>query len=971
MRSALLGSFGDEVRVGRYVLSRRLGQGAMGVVHEAYDPELSRRVAIKFVRSGRPGSDGQSDRRRIAREAQAIARLSHANVIEVFDVGLTDDAVYLVMELVVGSTLRQWLGTPRDAETIDAHLRAAGRGLAAAHAAGIVHRDFKPDNILVGDDGRVRVVDFGLSRPDSVDWTDSRDTPSEWRPASEESAPRWDLHLTATGANVGTPAYMAPEQAEIAGTARSDQFAFCVTAFEVLVGERPYQGRSPLALYEAKRSGPPPPPADIEPRLWAVLARGLAPDPEDRFASMDALLAALPPQRRPRGKASAAGWGAVAVSGIAVVGLAAIAGDGPCPSPAERRAGLWDDAVRAEVRDAISGTQVPYAASTWERVAAGLDAKVDAWAGAHDATCDARSESRAEADDATLRCLGSVRDDLAATIDALRASTEASVATAVAAVAQVHDADACLDRDALQRGGRPPVPREIAEPVAQARRQLSQAAALGRSGRWEAALRAADLAAERARGLGYGPLVAEAQDQRGRWLADAGRFEDAAAAFEAAHLEAHAAHDDALAAATAISAAWHYASALRDADAGQLWLDKAAAFVARGDASATVEIRYHRTLSALAETAGDYDQALAHSETALARAEEALRPDDVRLAQVVGDVGNDLNRMGRAAEALPVLSRAADLRVAALGSDHPSEIDSLSNLGVATQDAGDLEGAGVLLRRTLEVAERIQGPVHSDTAMALVNLAVLLKKTGAYDEAMVHYERALSLYTQLRGNEHPDVAMVRTNMANVLARLGRLDEASAHYRGALTIWEAALSPEHPKTALTMASYGSLLLRMGKVDEADTTLSRALELVELKLGAKHPLVADLSDALGTVAYRKERSGQAIGLHRRALAIRGGVASTHPGVAESLHGLGQALRLDGQPTEAAATLSQALERRVAAEAGGDSLGGTRFALAQATWDLDETAQACALAEQAERDYAQTDPAGKERVAAWRTR
>jgi serine/threonine protein kinase len=226
-------------QVGRYVLLDAVGSGGMGVVYAAYDPELDRKVAIKLLRFDRLGSEaGERDRLRLQREAQAIARLSHPNVVHVYDVGTFGDQVFVAMEFVAGRTLRQWAEEePRPWREVVDRFALAGRGLAAAHAAGLIHRDFKPDNVLLGDDGRVRVVDFGLARP------------AGQQPAPEgERTPSGGTlahPLTEWGVVVGTPAYMAPEQLRgEASDERSDQLSFCVSLYETLYGERPFPGGS-------------------------------------------------------------------------------------------------------------------------------------------------------------------------------------------------------------------------------------------------------------------------------------------------------------------------------------------------------------------------------------------------------------------------------------------------------------------------------------------------------------------------------------------------------------------------------------------------------------------------------------------------------------------------------------------------------------------------------------------------------
>jgi serine/threonine protein kinase len=258
----------------RYKIVRQLGQGAMGVVWEAEDTNLGRRVALKFVRP--EGANKQSLRRRLLREARALAQIRHVNVVQVFDAGEADDEVCLVLELVDGTNARAWReAAPRTLDETLAVWRQAAAGLAAVHRAGIVHRDIKPDNVLVAADGRVLVGDFGLATGDLGVTT-----------------------TTVSGAVIGTPLYMAPEQlAEAPATAKSDQFALCASIWEAVVGERPFRGATIAAIVLAM-SRPPVMPAmtgrsRAEVRTLEVLARGLDPNPARRYPDIDALLAAL------------------------------------------------------------------------------------------------------------------------------------------------------------------------------------------------------------------------------------------------------------------------------------------------------------------------------------------------------------------------------------------------------------------------------------------------------------------------------------------------------------------------------------------------------------------------------------------------------------------------------------------------------------------------------------------------------
>ena len=294
----VLGSASGDLpsKIDRYVIRRMLGAGGMGVVYVAHDPELDREVAIKMLRRG-------TDATRLRREAQALARLSHPNVVAVHDVGEHDGQVFVAMALVDGVNLRQWLRAPRENREILRVLLAAGRGIVAAHTAGLIHRDLKPDNIFVAASGDVLVGDFGLAR----DAADER----EGAPAPATGSG----DLTMTGTVLGTPAYMAPEQADGRATEKSDQFSFCVTAFEALYGTRPFSGRTVDEILANVRAGTiTRPKRSIDATVERALQRGLRADPQARFPSMSELLRALEPRSR------RAAW--IAAAGVLAVGAA-------------------------------------------------------------------------------------------------------------------------------------------------------------------------------------------------------------------------------------------------------------------------------------------------------------------------------------------------------------------------------------------------------------------------------------------------------------------------------------------------------------------------------------------------------------------------------------------------------------------------------------------------------------------------
>jgi len=409
--------------LGRFRIERKLGEGGMGVVHAAFDPELERRVALKVLRH----ASSDDARGRLLREARAMAKLTHPNVITVFDVGSADGQDFVAMELIDGETLGEWVrrARPRRRETIAAFI-AAGRGLAAAHAEGLVHRDFKPSNVLRSRAGRIVVTDFGLAR--------LADSPGE--PVSETAPVAGDATTrTLTGALVGTPAYMAPEQ-WTGGTATpaTDQFAFCVALWEALAGARPYAGTTLDELKAAVLAGPAAIDSDPIPRaLRAVLRRGLATDPARRWPSIDALLGAFEQiiGRRRRVIVTAAALAVVAGVAVLVVAARRPGGDA-CSPPALDPAIVWSKARATAVaaRDADAARLIAGDLATWSRV--------------RPRACTAAPQVRS----AQLACLDSVLERLDAVVGSAVRDPGPIDADSVAAV--LVDPAVC-DRDAPSR----------------------------------------------------------------------------------------------------------------------------------------------------------------------------------------------------------------------------------------------------------------------------------------------------------------------------------------------------------------------------------------------------------------------------------------------------------------------------------------------------------------------------------------
>jgi hypothetical protein len=423
--AALFGPSEPVAQVGRFQVQKLLGTGGMGVVFAATDPQLGRTVALKLLQ---PLVAGERARERLLREAQAMARLQHPNVVSVHEAGVYGEQVYLVMEYVEDGTLADWLRLrARGWQEVVGVLAQAGDGLAAAHAAGLVHRDFKPSNILMGA-GRARISDFGLARTSAMIEDIERTT--------EDDGMLLAAPLTRTGALLGTPAYMAPEQ--IRGepaTAASDQFAFGVVLYEALVGHRPFQGTSIAVLLEAIEAGRIVEPARKLPSgLMTVIRRALRPDPARRFPDMPALLTALRGVRdvrwRPWTRVAAAAGSASALlfgSCMAIFNMSRPPPVAPCGD----LSAVWDEGRRAQLVGALAD-------SAGAEVVAAID----------DYAMDLRHqlEARCEADKQGVQwtdtCLADRRSALA---DLVKVLAEAPVALHPAARAAVDMLPALAD----------------------------------------------------------------------------------------------------------------------------------------------------------------------------------------------------------------------------------------------------------------------------------------------------------------------------------------------------------------------------------------------------------------------------------------------------------------------------------------------------------------------------------------------
>jgi tetratricopeptide (TPR) repeat protein/predicted Ser/Thr protein kinase len=662
----------DPVRVGRYLIRGRVGVGGMGVVYAADDAALGRRVAIKLLHGA--GSEGQA-RGRILREAQALARLSHPNVVQIYEVGEVGRQVFVAMEFVEGLTLAQWqIQQPRRwRELLDVYVQA-GRGLAAAHAVGLVHRDFKPENVLVGADERVRVLDFGLAR------TDGEGAPAELRPTGDALL----QPITTTGAMLGTALYMSPEQWRASpADPRSDQFSFCVALHAALFGVHPFAGATVQELRTRVLAGVVvTPPGRVPGRLRRALLRGLRVDPAQRFPDMPALLAELERVRRGRPLAWL-GLGVLALGIGAALGGRWSAPEEPadvCDSSAAQARAVWGPARRAAVRRAFLATERADAGVLWSQVAEQLDGYVDEWARGHAAACheamagEGPRRPRADLSEGpylTMACLDRSLGELRGLTDAFIADADAVIGNAVKAAYKLRPLEECRARPVLALLTTPPADPATAVQVQALAGKLDEISALLKAGDTGRGVPLAREAAVQARALGHDHTTAEALVLLGSLESLAGEYAAAERSlFEAALLAERGDNRAALARArTELVFVIGYGQ--RRFDEALQWGELADNTMHQLGRGGALEVRLRSARGLVLRARGDLPAARGELLAALSLAESTLGPDNPGVATALGNLAAVQAAAGERAAAIAALTRALKIRERALGVDHP------------------------------------------------------------------------------------------------------------------------------------------------------------------------------------------------------------------------------------------------------------------------------------------------------------
>ncbi len=807
--------------VHRYVIHDRIGEGGMGVVYAAYDPELDRKIALKFLHSG--GAD-RMRRQRLLREAQAMARLSHPAVAAVHDVGTYRGQVFLAMEFVDGTTLTRWLeAQPRDWREVRRVFVEAGRGLAAAHGAGIVHRDFKPDNVLVDRDGHAKVTDFGLARGLGDSDSEPGDRAAVEDPAGSSGDRRaLDTPLTRTGALMGTPCYMSPEQhrGEPADD-KSDQYSFAVALHQALYGELPYRGDSHVELREAVLAGAlhePPAGAAVPGWLRKVVVRGLATARDRRYPSMDALLAELDP--RPRSHR----WLPLAVAATVAAGALGYAllvrhREPMCTGGEAKLKGIWDQERRTAVHQALAGGGRSYGEAVWLRVEADLDRYAGAWVADWREACAATNQRHEQSDhllDLRMRCLDRRLGELAATVAFLSGSVgPEGVDQAVQLVQALPPARDCDDLESLEL--ETPLPGDPATRavIEASEKRLAEGWVLLRTGEYQRALEVArgllpDLAT-----VDYPPVRARSLQLITRALKMLERYDQAAQWAQETLQAAAAAGNRSLHAWTLLELCdlRMYQGRLGEAEAYGAAAQAAVAQL-QGEWSGKLRIYLFEVQAAQAEARGDFGKQQQFLERAVAEGTTLLGADNEWVARL------------------------------------------LHNLSVVVARNGDAERALELDRRALDILERGFSPDHVILAPTLIGLGGRQLALGHLEQAVPYYERAAAI---LESTDDPALAAAHYNLGVVYDELGRHQDSERECRRALVLREQWFGPDHRALYNPLVCVGVTSVEQEKWKQAVEPLERALALAQPSDADELPSVrAALALALWRLGTERPRA-----------------------------------------------------------------------------------------------------------------
>jgi tRNA A-37 threonylcarbamoyl transferase component Bud32 len=919
-------------RIGRFAILRKLGQGGMGVVFLAYDEHLDRKLALKLLQRAR---DPYRSRARLTREAQALARLSHPNVVGIHEIGEHDGQIYIAMEYVRGRTLRRWLDTqPRPWREVVAVLLQAGRGLEAAHAAGLVHRDFKPDNVLVGDDGRVRVVDFGLVRADELSTQESAHE-SSLEASLSSSADRPLTHaLTQTGAILGTPIYMPLEQHLGGGAdALGDQYSFCFTAWEALHGRRPFSGDTQTQLIEALRANAIVEPGSDWPRaaqiprsLRADLERGLDADPRKRWSSLGELLDRLEAALASRRRAPTAMLAAGVIAATFALGLAAASTDEDartqpqCELGLELLAGTWDADAATRVHDSFTATGLPYADEAEQVVRSRLDAWAAEWVFVQRRACVATRVDKLASEqllDRRSACLGDRRAEVAGLVAVLRTADARVVERSGVLLDRLPDPYACEHSTVLGlTGSAAPAeaPENARAALLAAREQLGQVRALRTAGRGDDA---ATLARAIWASTTDAPFMREIEAELGFIELESGRESDGwgktVERLRELAGEADLAGDTRVAADLRVELASRAADNLASPQFERWLLEDARVALGRIGGDERREAWLDFAEARIAQHGGELERARTSCTELIQRADARGWPDIGADASMQLAIVNDL--LGEPTSAARYLD-ARSRSLALFGEAHPR----VAHVDLAhAQHAlvhGQLEQAALLLDRAEPILLANHGEASLPHAQVESARAHLAAQEGRWDAALALVESALAIHVAELGRDHEETARLYDLRATLRFFVGDLEGALDDYEHARRVFERRFDPGHETLVVLWANLGDTLLALDRRREAERAFEESLAQIDIHMGRSHPLAAVALAGRGEIALAEGRPDAAISDLEAALALLDRHEGDAAERAATQLSLARALTASGREPERAQTLRDSARTTFAA-------------------------------------------------------
>lgn len=815
-------------KVGRFVVLDPLGRGGMGIVYAAWDPELQRRIAIKLLR---PGASSEKRKSRLLSEARAAARLAHPNVVAIHDVGEAEGQIFIAMEYVEGPTLAEYAAADVGLDTCLDLFSQAGRGLAAAHRAGLVHRDFKPANVLVSTDEReglrARVADFGLARAEAV---------AAPLAVTIDAA---NTGVTTTAGSAGTPAYMSPEQ--LRGEAldpRTDQFSFCVALYEAIYGVRPFAAKTATArlerILEARWN--PPTGLRINKRLARAIERGLQPAPDARHPDMDALLLAMAPHTRRR-------W-VLSTAALASVGLAATfaLSDAPEVEPCQDLGLVWTQSVAPQVDAAVTALEaakVPSGARQAASTRSLLETYGERWIETRTDICEAthaRGEQSAALMEIRMACLDRLRVQTEVVLSRLTQGDVGALRSAVDVASQLAPPRDCSALDA-DGGSAPPADPEV-------RRRYDATV-----------LKIAE---------------SEADFAFGRWKEGRGRTADALSQLEGADLEHERAGVLALQAA--------FEARIGDPKQARETAEEALALAVSAGQTATAASIANNLMWIEGKVLGKYDLADRSGELALAwQAAGATSP---------GQRAVTLDAMGINAFARNdfALAESRHREALAMVSQEATRIRIMLNLAAALkgnrQRAKSAE-AEATLDEALRRAEILYGEESAMVAAILHNTAAFAPTEIACSRARPLLERALAIKEKSYGPRALALASTLGSLAECDLDEGQPQVAVQRRNRALELLEEKLGPDNPRLLIPLEGLAYAQASAAQLEAAESVLDRAERLLAQHHGKDHEYAYGLIRVRATIAgargdFAEERRLLAESIARARIAEPGSFA-----------------------------------------------------------------------------------------------